>query len=71
MRVVGVACLAGLALAFAVSRGLSTMLYGVSPTDPLTILSMIGVLLFVAALAAWIPTGRAISVDPVAALRTD
>ena len=37
MRVVGVGCLAGLALAFAVSRSLSTMLYGVSPTDPVTL----------------------------------
>ena len=69
MRVVGVGCLAGLALAFAVSRGLSTMLYGVSPTDPATLTAVIVIVLLVAAAAALVPAVRASRVDPMTALR--
>ena len=61
----------GVAGAVSLNWMLRTILFGVSPTDPLTILSMIGVLLVVAALAALIPTGRAIAVDPVITLRTE
>ena len=69
MRVVGVACLAGLALAFAVSRSLSSMLYGVSATDPATLTGVIVIVLIVAAAAALVPALRAARIDPMTALR--
>jgi putative ABC transport system permease protein len=71
MRVVGIACVAGLALAFAVSRSLSTMLYGVSPTDPATLAGVIVIVLVVAATAALVPAVRASRVDPITALREE
>jgi predicted permease len=69
MRVVGAACLAGLALAFALSRSLSSMLYGISPNDPATLTGVIVVVLIVAAAAALVPAVRAARVDPMTALR--
>lgn len=69
MRVVGVAGLAGLALAVAVSRSLSSMLYGVSPSDPATLVGVIVIVLIVAAAAALVPAVRAARVDPMTALR--
>lgn len=63
--------LLGVAVSIALNRVLESILFGVSPTDPLTILSMIGVRIIVAALAAVIPAGRAVAVDPAITLRTE
>jgi putative ABC transport system permease protein len=67
----GVGVALGVAGAVALNGVLKSILFGVSPTDPLTILSMIGVLLIVAVLAAVIPAGRALAVDPATTLRTE
>ncbi|MGH7695643.1 MAG: FtsX-like permease family protein, partial [Gemmatimonadaceae bacterium] len=67
----GVGVALGVAGAVALNGVLKSILFGVSPTDPLTILSMIGVLLIVAVLAAVIPAGRAVAVDPAITLRTE
>ena len=58
-------------LAAAVSlRSLATpLLYGVTPTDPVTLLAVSLVLLSVGALATWLPARRAARLDPVRALR--
>jgi predicted permease len=61
----------GLAGALGASRLLSGMLYGVSPTDPLTFVAAPLVLVAVALLAAWIPARRAARVDPMIALRAE
>jgi len=59
----------GVALALAASRLLGSLLYGISPTDPLTFGSVILLLGSVAAVAAVIPALRASRLDPLVALR--
>jgi putative ABC transport system permease protein len=59
----------GLMMALAVSRLMVTMLYRVSASDPYTLASVNGVLMTVAALAAYVPARRATRVDPLIALR--
>jgi ABC-type antimicrobial peptide transport system permease subunit len=61
----------GVVAAIALSRSLSSLVYGVGTTDPLTFLLMGAALLGVAALACWIPARRATTVDPVVALRSE
>jgi len=59
----------GLAAAFAVSRLLAGELYGVSPLDPVTYVAVAVAMTVVTLLACYIPTRRAMRVDPLIALR--
>jgi len=59
----------GLAGAFALTRLLSTLLYGVSSTDPITLVGAAGILVLTSLAASWIPAYRAAKVDPMEALR--
>jgi hypothetical protein len=59
----------GLVAAAALTRSLSTMLFGVSATDPVTFASLAVVMLAVAALASYLPARKALRVDPVITLR--
>ena len=61
----------GLAGALALSRLISSLLYGVAPYDPLTLLAVTGGLLAVAAFASWLPAVRAARIDPIEALRAE
>lgn len=65
----GAGAAAGIALAAVASRLMTTLLYGIQPTDVTTYLSAAGVLFGVALLACLIPGRRATSIDPTQALR--
>jgi putative ABC transport system permease protein len=67
LAAVGVA--AGIGGALALTRFLSSMLYAVKPTDPVTFVAVALFLVAVALLACWIPARRATKVDPTESLR--
>jgi len=61
----------GLLGAFGLTHLMSSLLFGVKPTDPLTFFSVLAMLLFVALSACLFPAGRAMRIDPMVALRTE
>lgn len=71
VRLAGIGAIAGLAGALATTRLLRTLLYGVAPGDPATLIGAAVFLLSVAVLASVAPARRAARVDPVSALRAD
>jgi predicted permease len=71
LRVVAAAAVCGLALSAAFTRVLAGMLYGVSPSDPVTLAGVVAIVLAVASLAALIPAARAALVEPMQVLREE
>ena len=69
MSAVGAVC--GLAAALALSRLMKSLLFEVSPADPLTFIGASAVLIAAALLGSWLPARRAARVDPVEALRAE
>ena len=65
----GLGLILGLGASLAVMRGLRTILFGIEPTDPITLVSVGVSLMVVALLAVAVPAFRAMRVDPVLALR--
>jgi ABC-type antimicrobial peptide transport system permease subunit len=61
----------GLAGAYAVTRLVASMLYGVEPLDPVALASGVVVLVGTAVVAAYVPARRAARIDPLRALRYD
>ncbi len=69
LRLVGLGTAIGVVAAFAVTKVLRTMLFGVQPTDALTYFTVAAALIGVSLLATCIPARRATKVDPLVALR--
>lgn len=67
----GIGIAGGIVLALASGRVLSSVLYGVSAHDPFTFVASTATMALVALLAAVIPARRAVSVDPIHALRAE
>jgi ABC-type antimicrobial peptide transport system permease subunit len=61
----------GLAGSFLLTRTIKSLLFGVTPTDPLTFLAISVLLLVTAFIASLIPAQRATKVDPLIALRAE
>jgi predicted permease len=71
LRLAGLGVAIGLAASLVLTRLMQGVLYGVTPTDPLTFSGVAVALLAVAAFASWLPARRATRVDPLVALRAE
>jgi putative ABC transport system permease protein len=69
LKLVLIGLVLGIAAALLLTRLMSTLLFGISATDPLTFILISAVLIAVALLASYIPARRATNVDPLIALR--
>jgi putative ABC transport system permease protein len=69
LRLTAIGLVVGLVLALAVTRVMSKVLFGVSPTDPATFATILILLTLVALLACHVPALRATKVNPMVALR--
>jgi putative ABC transport system permease protein len=71
LSLTGVGVVLGLAGAFAATRVIETLLFGVSRLDPVTYVGVVVVLAITALVACWLPARRASLVDPVITLRAE
>jgi ABC-type antimicrobial peptide transport system permease subunit len=71
MTVASIGAVAGIAGALALTRAMSTLLYGVRPTDPATFVAVPALLAIVALAACYVPARRAAKIDPMVSLRSE
>lgn len=69
LRQLAIGVILGLGAALGITRVLKSLLVQITPTDPMTFVIITALLCSIAALACWIPTRRAMRIDPVVALR--
>lgn len=69
LKLFGAGMTIGLGAALALSRLMTHLLFGITPTDPISYLAVLGVLLTVTLLACYVPARRATAIDPLRALR--
>jgi ABC-type antimicrobial peptide transport system permease subunit len=70
-RLTAIGIAVGAAGAFVVTRAVQTLLYNITPSDPISFVGPTLVLAAVTVLAGCVPAGRATTVDPAMALRSD
>ena len=66
---VGLGVAAGAGVSIWISRFVATLLYGIEPRDPVTLAAAAAILVFVGAMAGWLPAYRASRIDPAETLR--
>jgi putative ABC transport system permease protein len=71
LQMLGIGVLLGILISLAATRGASSLLFGLHPNDPLSILYAAGLLIVVAFLAGFIPARRASLINPSSALRDE
>jgi putative ABC transport system permease protein len=71
MKLAAIGIVLGIALAAGATQGIKTVLYNVTPTDPLSFGGVAAFLTLVALAASYIPARRAMAVDPIIALRNE
>ena len=71
LAVTGIGTALGLAGAMALAQVMGSLVFEISPSDPVTFAAVVVVLAASALLAAWLPARRAMSVDPMVALRAE
>jgi putative ABC transport system permease protein len=71
MTIVGISLAVGVVGAFAATRLLNSLLFGVGASDPVTFIAIVALVSVVAFVAAWLPARRATRVDPIIALRAE
>ena len=71
LTIVSIGLAIGIVMSLVATRAIGTFLYGVGPTDPLTIIGVVILLAVVATAACFVPAKRASSADPAASLRSD
>ena len=69
LALIAFGAISGVAAAIAITRPLGSLLYGVRPSDPITLLFVCALLTIVGVAACYIPARRATRVDPIVALR--
>src|SRR5262249_52209604 len=71
MKLVLIGIVFGVGAAYTLTRSMTTLLFGVSETDPLTFVGVAALLALVSLLACYLPARRAEKVDPMIALRSE
>jgi ABC-type antimicrobial peptide transport system permease subunit len=71
LTIVGVGVAIGVVVALASSRFVAALVFGLAPTDPMSIAGSTVLLMLVAAIAGYLPARRAASVRPLLALRAE
>jgi putative ABC transport system permease protein len=71
MTIVAISLVVGVIGAFAATRLLNSLLFGIGASDPVTFIAIMFLVTIVAFLAAWLPARRATRVDPIVALRAE
>jgi putative ABC transport system permease protein len=71
MLLAGAGVVLGVGGAWLLTRSMQAVLFDIRPSDPVTFVQVVAVLLGASLLASWLPARRALRIDPVNALRAD
>lgn len=71
VKLVGIGVAAGVIVALAATRVMTTLLFGITATDPVTFVSICFIIGAIALIASYVPANRATKVDPLVAIRYD